>query len=112
MSKTSVSLIRRFPLNVNWISSPSTIRLGEIDENVENLKIPLLKGHSERLHVQPIAGQHCNLIAPFSIDGRAAAPGFRSIDNVVVNQRGCVDELDHRCQLDRRLIRGAAQFCA
>ena len=82
--------------------------LGEPDEQVENLEITLAQGDLERLHVQPVAGQHAGMIAPFDIGRGTAAAGFGGIDHVVVHQGGGVDHLYDRAEMDRRGRRAAA----
>ena len=75
--------------------------LRQFDQRVENAEIALLHRDLEGLHVEPVAGQHALRIAPLRIGRRTAAARLRFIDNVVVNQRRGVDDLDHRAQTNR-----------
>src|SRR5690348_2183413 len=43
------------------------------------------------------------MIAPARIRRGPPAPRGRAVDDVVMNQRGAVQQLDHRCQTDRSL---------
>jgi hypothetical protein len=74
--------------------------LGKPDQQVERGEVPLPQGDLERLHVQPVAGQHAGMVAPLGVSRRAAAARPRGVDNVVVHQRGRVDQLDHGAQVD------------
>ena len=66
--------------------------LREIDQNVENAEIAFFECHLERLHVQPVAGQHAAMIAPTGIGRGAAAARVGAVDDIVVNQRGAVEQ--------------------
>ncbi len=68
--------------------------LGEFDERVENAEIALLHRDFEGLHVEPVAGQHAFGISPLRVGRRTAAAGLGLVDDVVVNQRGSVNDLD------------------
>ena len=68
--------------------------LGEFDQRVENAEIALLHRDFEGLHVEPVAGQHALGISPLRVCRRAAAAGLGLVDDVVVNQRGSMDDLD------------------
>ena len=75
--------------------------LRQADQQVENLEIALAQGDLEGLHVEPVARQHAGVIAPLDVGRGAAAARFGGVDHVVVHQRGGVDHLHHRAQLDR-----------
>src|SRR5579864_1407030 len=68
--------------------------LCEFDQGVENAEVSLLHSDLEGLHVKPVAGQHALRISPLRIGGGTAAASLRLIDNVVVNQRRGVNDLD------------------
>ena len=74
--------------------------LGEFDQRVENAEVALLHRDLEGLHVEPVAGQHALGISPVRVGRRAPAPGLGLVDDVVVHQRGGVNDLDHRAQPD------------
>src|SRR3954468_6832918 len=75
--------------------------LGEFDEGVENPEVPLLHGDLESLHVQPVARQDALGISPLGIRGRTTTPGFRIVDDVIVNQGGRVNDLDDSAESNR-----------
>src|SRR4029077_11400151 len=74
--------------------------LSQFDERVENAKIALLHGDFESLHVEPVAGQYTFGIPPLSIGGGTPTPGLGLINDVIVNQGGSVDDLNHCAQPD------------
>ena len=76
-------------------------RLGQIDERVEDVKVTLLHGDFEGLHVEPVTGENALGIAPLRVGGRAPASRLGFVDDVVVDQRRGVDDFDYRSQLDR-----------
>ena len=67
------------------------------------MKIALLHGNLEGLHVEPVTREHALGIAPLGVGGGAAAARLGFVDDVVVDERRGVDDLDHRSQLDRAL---------
>jgi hypothetical protein len=54
--------------------------------------------HLEGARIEEVAHQHAGGVAEHRIGGIAAAAQFRLVDHVVMQQRGGVDELDHRGQ--------------
>ncbi len=72
--------------------------LREIDENVQNAEITFLKRHLKRLHVKPIAGQHAAMIPPAGIRGGPAASRVGAIDDIVVDQRGAMNQFHDGAQ--------------
>ena len=64
-------------------------------------EIALLHGDLEGLHVEPVAGEHAFRVTPLRVGGGTAAANLRLVNDVVVNQRGGVDDLNHRRELDR-----------
>ena len=77
--------------------------LGQIDERVEDVKIALLHGDLEGLHVEPVAGEDALGVAPLRVGCGTAAARLGFVDDVVVDQRRGVDDFHHRSQLDRAL---------
>ena len=77
--------------------------LRQLDQGVEHLEITLLDRDLEGLHVEPVAGQHAFCVAPLGVGRRTPAPRLGLVDDVVVNQRGGVNDLDHRAQPDGAL---------
>jgi hypothetical protein len=57
-----------------------------------------LDHHLEGARVQEVADQHAGGVAEGRVGRLAAASQGRLVDDVVVQQRGGVDELDHRGQ--------------
>ena len=55
--------------------------------------------HLEGARVEEVADQHAGGVAEHGVGGVAAAPQFGFVDHVVVQQRGGVDEFDHRGEL-------------
>ena len=66
----------------------------EVDEDVEDAEVALFESHLEGLHVEPVAGENAAVIAPAGIRGGPAAAGVGAVDDVVVDQRGAVQQFD------------------
>ena len=77
--------------------------LREFDEGIEDGEVALCDGNLERLHVEPVSGEHALRVAPLRIGRRTPAADLRIVDDVVVHQRGRMDDLDHRSKADRSL---------
>src|SRR6266436_248795 len=77
--------------------------LRQFDQRVQNAEIALLHRDLERLHVKPIAGQHAHRVAPLRVGGGTAAPELGFVNNVVVDKRRGVDDLDNRRELYRAI---------
>jgi hypothetical protein len=77
--------------------------LRQFDEHVEDAEIALLHRDLEGLHVEPVAGQHAHRVAPLRVGGGTAAADLGFVDDVVVDQRRGVNDLDDGAQLDRAL---------
>ena len=60
-----------------------------------------------RLQIQEVAEEHRDVIAPPRVHGLAAAAQLRLVDDVVVDERRGVDELDHR-RVEHRALAGVA----
>ncbi len=78
-------------------------RLRQVDQGIEHLEISFLDGDLEGLHVEPVAGEHALGVAPLGVGRRTSAARLRFVDDVVVNQRRGVNDLDHGAQLDGAL---------
>ena len=74
--------------------------LGQINQGVQNAEVAFLHGDFERLHVEPVAGQHALRVPPLRICGGTTAANLGFVNNVVVHQGGGVDDLDHRSETD------------
>jgi hypothetical protein len=72
--------------------------LREFDEHIEDSEIALGKSHLERLHVEPVAGKHAAVISPSRVGGGTPAARVGAINDIVVNQRRGVNQLDDRAQ--------------
>ncbi len=75
--------------------------LRQFDQRVENAEVSLLHRHFESLHVEPVAGQHAFRVAPLRVRGGAAAARLGFVNNVVMHQRGRMNNLDDRAQPHR-----------
>ena len=67
-----------------------------VAEHADDVHRVLREGHRHRLDVEEVARQHRDVVAPLGVHGLAPAPHVGIVDDVVVHQRGRVDELDHR----------------
>src|SRR6184192_3201973 len=85
--------------------------LRQSDEKIEDSEVLFLESDFKRLHVEPVASQDAFGISPFGIRRRAAAARERFIDDIVVYQRGGVDDLNDRSQPYCALTVVSAQFC-
>ena len=63
--------------------------------------------HLERARIDEVADQHAGGVAEHRVRGAPAAPQAGLVDDVVVQQRRRVDELDHRRQLEALASREA-----
>ena len=67
-----------------------------VAEQPDDLQRILRQRHRHRLDVEVVAEQHGDVVAPARVHGKPAAPEIGAIDDVVVDERRGVDELDHR----------------
>ena len=67
---------------------------GGMAEDLQNLQAAVLDHQLERARKQEVADQHGGRVAPDEVGGALAAPHPRSVDDIVVQQGGGVDELD------------------
>ena len=71
-----------------------------------------LDHHLERARIEEIADQHARGVAEQRVGGLAAAAQLGFVDDVVVQQRRGVDELDDRRQLVVMRARGSRRRAA
>ena len=81
-------------------------------QDVERAQRADLDHHLERLAEQEIADQHARLVAPQHARRGLAAPHLALVDDVVVQQRRGVHELDRGGELDVAVAGIAGQSCA
>ena len=91
------------------MTSPSAITHGGAGQHVEAGQRADLDHHPERLAEQEIADQHAGLVAPQHARRQLAAPHVALVDDVVVQQRRGVHELDRRRELDMAVAAIAAE---
>ena len=84
--------------------------LRQIDERVQNAEVALLDRNLEPLHIQPVTRQHAFRIAPLRVGCRPPAPGVGFVNNVIMHQRGRVNDLHHRAQSNRAASSIVKQF--
>ncbi len=86
--------------------------LREVDQDVEHVEVTFFERDLERLHVQPVACQYAAMIAPTGIGRGASAARVSTIDDVVVDQRGAVDQFDNGGKPDGAASVGFAARCS
>ena len=84
--------------------------LRQFDQYIENAKIAFLHRDLEGLHVKPIAGEHAHRVAPLRICGGTAPADLGFIDDVVVDERRGVDDLDDGSEFYRAFAFVTEQF--
>ena len=67
-----------------------------VAEALDDLDLAVREGHLHRLGVDPVAQQHRQVVPPEVVERGLAAAQRGVVDDVVVDQRRRVDELDHR----------------
>jgi hypothetical protein len=82
------------------MTSPSAITSRRVRQNFQRIERPDLDHHLEGLAEQEIADQHACLVAPDHARGRLAAAHVAFVDDVVMQKRCRVHELDACRQLD------------
>ena len=80
-------------------------------ENVERAQRADLDHHPERLAEQEVADQHACLVAPEHARRKLAAPQLAFVDDVVMQERGGVHELDRGGELDVAVAGVAGEVC-
>ena len=83
--------------------------VGGIGEHLHHAHVVDFDHHLEGARVEEIADQHRGGVAERGVGGRAAAAQVGCVDHVVVQQRGGVDELDHRGELRGGCLAAVAQ---
>ena len=81
----------------------------DVAQQADDVERVLREGHRHRLDVEEVAGEHRDVVAPLRVHGLPPAPHIRIVDDVVVHQRGGVNELDHRRVQHRARAGVAAQ---
>ena len=70
---------------------------GGIGDAAADVGVAEIGGELERVGEEDIAEEDADRVAPFGVGGRLVAAEFRAVDDVVVDERGDVDEFqDHR----------------
>src|SRR6185503_18998607 len=73
--------------------------VGGFGEHLHDAHVADADHHLEGARVEKVAHQHRGGVAECGVRGLASAPQVGSVDHVVVQERGGVDELDHRGEL-------------
>ena len=68
----------------------------DVAEHAHQIERVVRQRHRHRLDVEVVAEQDRDVVAPARVHGQAAAAQLGVVDDVVVDERGGVDELDHR----------------
>jgi hypothetical protein len=68
----------------------------DVAQQTDDVQLVLRQSERHRLDVEVIAQQHRDVAAPARVHGQAAATQIRIVDDVVVHERGGVDELHDR----------------
>jgi len=68
--------------------------LGEVDQDIEHVKIAFFQGDLERLHIEPIPCQNAPVIAPARVGGRTATTCIGAVDDVIVNEGSAVEKFN------------------
>ena len=79
----------------------------DVAQQPDDVERVLRERHRHRLDVEEVAGEHRDVVAPLRVHGLPAAPHIRIVDDVVVDERRGVDELD-----DRGVQHGARRRCS
>src|ERR1035441_5535084 len=64
------------------------------------MEIALIDCNFKGLHVEPVACEYAFRVAPLSVGSRTSATRLGLVDDVVVNQRCGVNDLDHGAESD------------
>ena len=81
----------------------------DVAEQPDDLQRVLRERHRHRLDVEVVAQEHRDVVAPSRVHGQPAAPQVGAVDDVVMDECGRMDELDHRGVEDRAVSRVARQ---
>ena len=74
--------------------------VGGVRQDVHHAHVIDLDHHFERARIEEIAHQHAGLVAPDGVGGRVPAAQLGGVHDIVMQQRGGVDELDNRGEQD------------
>ncbi len=66
----------------------------DVDEDVEDFELSLGERQVEGGHVKPVPHRGLWFVAPLRVDGRSPAPHFGVVDDIVMHQRGGVNQFD------------------
>ena len=86
-------------------------RVGRVRHHFLDAQVTELDHHLERAGVQVIPDQHARLAAEDLVRGVTAAAHVGAVDDVVVQQRGGMDELDDRGRRDVLAAVVTTRFC-
>ena len=67
---------------------------GDVAQGADDFELVVRQRHRHRLDVQIVAEQHGDVVAPPRVHGQPPAAEVRVVDDVVVDERRGVDELD------------------
>src|SRR5262249_9776173 len=81
----------------------------DVAQHADDLQRVVSQRQRHRLDVQVVAKEHRDVVAPARVNGQAAAPQIGIVDDVVVDERGSVYELDNGSVKDRAIAFVAAQ---
>ena len=81
----------------------------DVAQQPDDVERVLRERHRHRLDVEEVAGEHGDVVAPLRVHRLPPAAHVGIVDDVVVDERGGVDELDHRGVEDRARAGVAAQ---
>ncbi|VBB42163.1 hypothetical protein TRIP_B200303 [uncultured Desulfatiglans sp.] len=71
---------------------------GSLRQALEKGAMPRVECHGKGLGVQEVSYEHRCVVAPKTVGRRAAAPGLRVVQDIVVQERGGVDDLENTRQ--------------
>ena len=107
ISKCSSSVMSASPFLVSWIQLAFDHAQRDVAQQPDDLERVVRERQRHRLDVEVVAEQHRDVVAPPRMHGQPAAPQIGVVDDVVVDERRGVDELD-----DRRVQHRAVAFVA
>src|SRR4029078_5541569 len=82
---------------------------GPIAGQPDDLERVVRQGQRHRLDVQVVTQKDGDVVAPSGVHGQAAAPEIGIVDDVVVYERGSVNDLDDGSVQDRAIPRVPAE---
>src|SRR5712691_2917655 len=81
----------------------------DVAQQPDDLQLVVRQRQRHRLDVQVVAEKYGDVVAPARVHGEPAAAQVRVVDDVVVNERGGMDELDDGRVEDRAIALVASQ---